>query len=453
MALNSPTNQVPEAASRCNPTENHRPSRDHGVRAGNRRFLLTIQLIIGLLGGLCLLSCGGAATPTPVPNLPTPTMTVPFEMPVTISIAGRFDDGTLALLDRQITDFESANPEIKVLVAQARADDTPADIYVLDDTVLSASVITGSITSLDEYIRSWPLDMRDFLPASSQASLVDGAIVALPWTADGGMLYYRRDLGPELALQPADTWPLLLQTALDIQTREGLPAGLVWQGAAYESLTCNVLEYVWANGGQVLDQAGRPDFDSPASREALRQMQSAITSGASPPAVTGYNEVESLRVFQSGQAALMRNWSFAWQELNTDPSGMDKEIGVAPLPASCLFGQHLALSSNSRYPDEAFRFMVFLTEHDQQVGLARHTGLVPALETAFDDDALLADQPHLADVHAALLVSRPRPRTAAYEQVSEAIYSEAHAMLNAAQSPEQTAQKIEHRLEAILQEP
>jgi multiple sugar transport system substrate-binding protein len=375
-------------------------------------------------------------------------------MPVTISISGRFDGPTLELLDQLIADFESINPGIKVMVTQAQPDTKHTDIYILDDTALAASFAAGMIISLDEYAQTWAGDLEGFLPASRQASLFDGQMIAIPWTADGGMLYYRQDLMSGLDGKPADThtWPALQQLALELKTRDGLAGGLVWQGAAYESLTCNTLEYVWAYGGQVLDQTGAPVFDSPETLEALQQMLAMITSSASPPEVTTHNETLSLAEFQDGQAGLMRNWSFAWKSLDDNAPVTSAVSGIAPLPTSCLFGQHLALSSASGYPDEAFRFMTFLVGHDQQVQLAQVGGLVPALESALQDAQLLSTQPVYKEYHAALLVARPRPRVVPYAEVSEAIYSEVHAMLNGEQSPEQAAARVQNRLEEILLE-
>jgi ABC-type glycerol-3-phosphate transport system substrate-binding protein len=97
--------------------------------------------------------------------------------------------------------------------------------------------------------------------------------------------------------------------------------------------------------------------------------------------------------------------------------------------------------------------MAFLVAYDQQVQLAQYTGLVPALATALEDAELLTTRPIYEDLHAALLVARPRPRTVPYASVSEAIFSEVHAMLNGELGPEQTAQNIQHRLEEILLQP
>jgi len=402
---------------------------------------------------------------TLTPSGPQPTVTVPFELPVTIAISGRFGDALLPILDDQIAAFEAANPDIQAEIVRAKVSpdqrreqfsialengDTTVDVYVVDDSWLAEFAARGWLVPLDLYVTASGLEMDAFLAATVQASVVDGQIMALPWTADGGLIYYRQDLFAQSGQGSPEDWPELHALALEAKAQGDLPYGFVWQGAPYESLTCNTLEYIWANGGDVLDSEGTPIFDSPQTQAALQQMEDLLATGASPQEVTGFGEAQSLEVFQDRDAALMRNWSFAWAELQGSESGVAGQVGVAPLPAPCLLGQSLALSANSMHPEQAFRFMAFLAGYDQQVHLAQQSGLPPALEAAYQDAELLATRPVFAVLYTAYANSRPRPQTPQYVQVSEAIYTEVNAMLAGKQNAAETAANVQQRLETIL---
>jgi multiple sugar transport system substrate-binding protein len=404
---------------------------------------------------------------TTTPSGPQPTVTVPFELPVTIAISGRFGDALLSILDGQIATFEATNPDIQVEIIRAKASsderreqfsadldngETTVDVYVLDDSWLAEFAAGGWMVTLDLYIQASGLEMDDFLPATVQASVVNGQIMALPWTADGGLVYYRQDLLAQSGYSPPEGWPELQTLALETRAQGNLPYGFVWQGAPYESLTCNTLEYVWANGGDVLDSEGLPVFDSPQTRAALQQMEDLLASGASPEEVTDFGEAQSLEVFQEGDAALMRNWSFAWAEVQGSASDVAGQVGVAPLPVPCLLGQSLVLSAHSMHPEQAFRFMAFLTGYDQQLHLAQQLGQPPALEAAYHDAELLVTRPVFTVLYAALANSKPRPQTPQYVQVSEAIYTEVNAMLGGGHNAAETAANVQRRLEAILGE-
>jgi multiple sugar transport system substrate-binding protein len=388
-----------------------------------------------------------------------------LDLPVTITLTGWFEDEMLAVLQEQIAGFEAANPDLRVEIALAAADyerrreqlladlesgDTSVDIYVLGDTWLAEFAAGGWLTPLDDSTQAYGIRMDGFLASTALTSNIGDQTMALPWTADGGLLYYRRDLLSKHSVTPPSTWHDLQDTALDVKRQEGLPHGYVWQGAAYEGLTCNTLEHVWAHGGDVLDADGNAIFDSVESRAALRQMSDLIASGASPAEVTSFREGTALRTFQEGNAVFLRHWSRIWNLLQDDDSPLAGHVGIAPLPAACLFGESLALSSHSLYPEQAFRLMAFLVGYDQQLQLARDLGQPPALEAVYHDAELLEAAPAFADLFDALSATRPRPRTAAYREVSEAIHVPVNRMLQGEQDPDQTAQTVQAQIESAL---
>jgi multiple sugar transport system substrate-binding protein len=272
----------------------------------------------------------------------------------------------------------------------------------------------------------------------------------MPWTVDGGLLYHRRDLLDQYGRQPPETWAELSEVALTIQSQEGLPYGLVWQGEANETLTCNTLEFIWAYGGDLLDEDGAVIFDSPQTRAGLQHMTDLVTTGISPLDVASYNEATALADFLRGDAVFMRNWAYAWDRLNSNDSPVAGQVGLAPLPASCLGGQSLAISAHSHHPEQAFRFVAFLIDHPQQLQLARQGVHPPALEQVYRDPELLAEKPVFQDLQTTLSATRPRPQSPAYLALSEAIFSEVNKMLQAEQDAATTAAIIQRRLEAIL---
>ena len=394
-----------------------------------------------------------------------PTVTVPFGTPVVIAIAGRFEDDALAVLTQQVASFEAANPDIRIELVQAprvtaerhdsfavdlKAGDTAVDILALDYPWLAEFAAPGWLTPLDDYVKQSGLDMAAFLPAAAKASMIHGQLMALPWTTDGGVLYYRRDLLSKYGYTLPVTWADLQRSAVDIKGREGLSSGFVWQGAPYEGLTCNCLEFLWADGGDVLDGGGQVIFDSVQTRAALQQMADLLASDASPQQVVTFQENQALSTFRDGRAVFMRNWFYAWDRVNEEGSAVAGRVGMAPLPTSCLGGQALALSSSGIHKTEAFRFMTFLAGYDQQLQAALSAGQPPARAVVFQDASLLAANSGWQDLYAALAVTRPRPSAVPYAELSQAIYTEVNKMLVGRQDPAATAANIQRRIKALF---
>jgi multiple sugar transport system substrate-binding protein len=385
-------------------------------------------------------------------------------MPVTIALTGAFSDELLDYLDRQISLFEAENPDIRVAILSApqREDrrraafseqlaqaDPSADLYAVDPAWLAAFDALGGLAPLDGYMAQHGISSDEFFEPAARAGSLDGRTVALPWSIDGGVLYYRRDLVPGYGYEPPLDWPALQEAALDVQSGEGLPAGFVWQGAAYESLTCNALEVIWAYGGQVLDAGGWPVFDSAATRAGLQQMADLISLGASPPEVSSYREFDARTRFEGGEAALMRHWASLWPRLEGSQSLPEDRIGVASLPTSCLGGLQLALSAHSLNPEQASRFLAFLVGPTPQVQLALEAGQLPALDTVYQDAQLLAANPRVAELREALSPARLRPVSPIYAAISEAIYTEVNAMLLGSQDADTTAANVQRRLQSL----
>ena len=88
--------------------------------------------------------------------------------------------------------------------------------------------------------------------------------------------------------------------------------GFVWQGRAYEGLTCNGLEWVAShNGGSIIEPDSKITINNPQAVKALNQAKPWVNT-ISPPGVLNYTEEESRGVFQAGNALFMRNWPYAW---------------------------------------------------------------------------------------------------------------------------------------------
>jgi ABC-type glycerol-3-phosphate transport system substrate-binding protein len=410
---------------------------------------------------------GSPVSPRAATEGPAPTVTVPFEMPVVISVAGFFDEQTLAILYDQIAAFEEAEPGVRVeLLAASRdagrrqeefaaslaAGETSIDIYVVSPHWLAGYAGQGGLRPLDVELPAAGVDMDAFLPAAVEASTIDGRLMALPWSVDGGLLYYRRDLLEAGGYGPPATWREVEAMALELRSAGGPAHGFVWQGAEVDALTCNTLEQIWAAGGDVLDAGGQVVVDGDAVRAALEQMTRFLAGGASPVEVVDYQEAAALADFRSGNAVFMRNWSYAWQRLQEPDSPVRGQVGVAPLPASCLGGQSLVLSASTIFPEQALRFMAFLVAPAQQAQLALEGVQAPARGEILRDPGILAREPYLADLYLALAAARPRPQVADYPRFSAVIYSEVHRLLQGDQDVDSTARNLQARLEALLAE-
>ena len=90
----------------------------------------------------------------------------------------------------------------------------------------------------------------------------------MPWFGDFGILYYRTDLLRKYGYsKPPTTWAQLGAMAKKIQDGEQASNpnfyGFVYQGNAYEGLTCDALEWLASSGGGHFIDNGKATINNP----------------------------------------------------------------------------------------------------------------------------------------------------------------------------------------------
>jgi trehalose/maltose transport system substrate-binding protein len=275
-----------------------------------------------------------------------------------------------------------------------------------------------------------------------QNNTIDGALVGIPWFGDFGILYYRTDLLETYGFDgPPETWDDLQEMAQAILDGEiGANAnftGFVFQGNAYEGLTCNALEWVASAGGGTFVEDGEITIDNEAAIEMLNKARDWVGTIA-PRGVTTYQEEDARNVFQGGNCAFMRNWPYAYAQAAADDSPIAGMFDVAPLPAQegsdhvgTVGGWQLAVSAYSANPEAAIEFVRYMTSAEVQTWRAVVGSFVPAMPAVSEDPAVLENMPFLAPMADLIRVTRPSSSAGElYNEVSAAIFQSVNEILN-----------------------
>lgn len=374
---------------------------------------------------------------------------------------------------RQVLDrFERAHPGIRVRdETLPPSTDEQHQFYVinLEGESRDFDVISMDVVWIPEFARAgWlrPLDglmssseMKDFFPGPVEAATFEGKLYALPWFMDAGLLYYRRDLLWNGGFYPPDTWLELAETASALTAGKPELYGFLWQGKQGETLVCDALEFMRSNGGEIL-RDGRSVIDSPQNAAALSFMRRLITSGVSPPLVTGADEEATRRLFGAGKGVFMRNWPYAWDLLERKGSAVRKRTGFTTLPAfeggesaPTLGGWEIGVNRFSRHPREAELLARHLASLPAQRSLALYTAYKPTRRSLYHDSSLAYRRPFMAALYDVFLAARPRPVSPYYTMITQVLQPELSAAVSGVKSPEaalHSAQRqVEHLLKAV----
>lgn len=341
-----------------------------------------------------------------------------------------------------------------------------SDLDVINVDVVWPGVIKDHLVDLKKYSKG--VEAEHF-PAIVANNTVDGKLLAMPWFTDAGLLFYRKDLLEKYKLQAPSTWEDLAAAAKVIQDGERKAGvadfqGFVFQGKAYEGLTCDAVEWISSyNGGNIVDASGKITVNNPNAVKALKTAASWIGTIA-PTGVLNYAEEEARGVFQGGKAAFMRNWPYAWSLGNGADSPIKGKIGVAPLPkggadgknAATLGGWQLAVSKYSKNPDAAADLVMYMTSKEVQKERAIKGSYNPTIGALYQDKEVLAANPFFGSLYNVFTSAVPRPATATglkYPEVSSAFWNATHDVLSGKATAEDSLKKLEGKLNQVRRGP
>jgi trehalose/maltose transport system substrate-binding protein len=278
------------------------------------------------------------------------------------------------------------------------------------------------------------------IPSIIENNTVDGKLVGFPFFGDFGMLFYRKDLLQKYSVQVPKTWDELAtaaKTVLDGE-RGSNPnlQGYIFQGNAYEGLTCNALEWIASSGGGTLLDGKNVTFNNPQAVAILNKAKGWVNT-ISPPGVTSYQEDETAQAFTGGNAVFVRNWPYMYQLAQTADATRDK-FDVAPLPVTgtnppvgTLGGWQLGVSRFSRSQDAAVEFVRYMTSEEISKFRAVNGTYVPLYQSVADDPDVQRNQPFLRNLSNVQRVVRPSNALGAnYNQGSTIMFQAFNQILN-----------------------
>lgn len=374
------------------------------------------------------------------------------------------------------TEYEAMHPNVDIVFVDAgRVVEDRLGVYLQIFEAESAELDVAQIDVI------WPGDLAehfvdlneygagdvtgDHFSAIVENNTVNGQLIGIPWFTDAGLLYYRTDLLEEYGYDaPPATWDELEEMARAIQEGErGDNAdfdGFVWQGRAYEGLTCDALEWIDSHGGgSIVSPDGLISINNDNAIAALERAAGWI-GDISPVGVTDYAEEEARGQWQAGNAAFMRNWPYAYSLGNADDSVIAGNFSVAPLPAgpsgtpsATLGGWQLAVSRYSEHPDVAADFALFAASLEGQKQNALMTSRIPTIEALYSDEDVLAEYPWFGSLFDVFTNAVARPSTATapnYSATSAVFFNAVNSVLIGDTDAETAVAEIELDLQDLL---
>lgn len=378
-----------------------------------------------------------------------PTNVMAEEKPVTITFS--FDQGVGEPTQKIVDAYNESQDKVQVetvilpqdantvhddFVNKLASGDTSVDVMGLDVTYISEFGSAGWLADLTDLVD--PSVTEGMLTGPVEGATIDGKLVAMPWLTNSSVLFYRSDVLEELGAEVPTTWEGWMELADKAVGINGVEYGADFQAAQSEALVCNWVEYVWSNGGDILDKDGNPVVNSENNIEATEIMKKLVDEYA-PEGVTTYAETENEQVFKEGKCLFIRDWSGFWSSGQDEGSKVTGKIAATKLPVgpsgteshTCLGGLDLVINNNidDQHKEAAADFISYMASPETQKEMTLISSQPPVVESVYTDAEILEAIPFYEEFVDIIATGKSRPLSPKYAKVSDAIQRNIHEAL------------------------
>lgn len=363
--------------------------------------------------------------------------------------------------------FQKENPDIKVnfeelpnstddqhniLAAKFSAADTNYDVIAMDLVWTAEFADAGWLEPLDE---SFTENERDkYFDWAIKSVTYKNHIYGIPRSADVGLLYYRKDLLPKAP----ESWDELIGMCDKYTGKNNIKYGIVFQGNQYEGLICDAVEFIGSNGGSIMKD-GKITINTPQAIQGLKFMRKLIKDKYAPPEVVSYQEEDALYNFEQGKTLFMRNWPYAWFQLNdASKSKVKGKVGITKIPrgknvkngSDCLGGWNLGINKNSLHKAAALKFIKFMTSDEGQRISAIKASLLPTRKALYKDKDILKSNSYWYNFYDILKGAISRPASPVYSSISDELQVNIHKAITGEITEVAAVKEMEKGLRKIV---
>jgi multiple sugar transport system substrate-binding protein len=364
-------------------------------------------------------------------------------------------EAPVQILDKKIESIYDYN----LLIDKFEKGETPFTLMPIDLYRLPRLAEQGLIHPLDNLFTP---NLRDlYLEVALQQCRYKGILYAIPQYINVGILVYRKDLLEKYHCAPPKTWVELVKTAQTILENEADPElkGFGFQGSQFENLSCNFLEFLWCNGGDVFDAAGKIIINSDPAIESLKFMQDLIYKFKLAPKDTPYlAESQTERLFLNRHLIYLRSWPRILSQANWQNSRVQDKVGFVSLPIGphgtksipIIGGHGYMIPKKVAQPEIVWQFLDELLSPDAVVDFAIKGWTCPVRKSAYTNTDVLMHRPYYTEMLNLLPTGRARQQIPHYPVVTQLIKREVHFCLRKEKTPKEALDTMAHELHKTI---
>jgi multiple sugar transport system substrate-binding protein len=421
---------------------------------------LTTKAAAGLAGllalGAALAGCGGSSG---------------SDGGTTITVWHGYTDVEAKAMTAQVKQWNADHPDEKVKLVYNSGNDNALQKTVAGFTAgnypdvayefgSSAAALARQpkLIDLTETVKKPAFNWDDFYPSEQQAAEVNGKVLGVPALVDNLSLVYNKALfkAAGVPLPTASwSWDDFRNAAKKLTDPDKKTYGWAYVNDGSEDTVWRYLPLLWQAGGELLNSDNtKPEFDSPAGKEALDLLKGMAVTDKSVYLDNGNGNY--LNLFNSGKIAML--WTGPW---DLSSINADVDYGITLLPGHD--GNHETISGPDLYmafdhskgrSETAVKFMTWLTSAPVHLQFAIATGDLPLRksESQLPEYSKFLEKYPANKVFVENLnnVKHVRPNIASYSEVSTAVGQMVQSVLLGQAEPQEALDTASDQVASVL---
>ena len=349
--------------------------------------VLLIWVVVGLLTSLTI-SCSVGNLDSNSKSATSRAETIEFW---TMQLQPQFTN----YFQNLIGNFESQNEGIKVnwvdvpwaamenKILTAVSAKTPPDVVNLNPDFASHLAGRNAWLDLDTKVSK---DLRSgYLPNIWQASTLNGKSFGVPWYLTTRLTIYNTDFLKQAGIKKVPTtYPELAIAAEKIKNKTGKYAFFV---TFVPQDSAEVLESLVQMGVTLVDENGQAGFNSPEGKAAFAYWVSLYKQGLLPKEVLTQGHRHAIDLYQAGETAFLASGPEFMKTIAKNAPAIAQVSATAPQITGSTGKTNVAVMNvviprNTKSPDAAVKFALFLTNDENQLAFAKQANVLPSTKKA-----------------------------------------------------------------------
>ncbi|BDP43711.1 ABC transporter substrate-binding protein (plasmid) [Deinococcus aetherius] len=276
------------------------------------------------------------------------------------------------------------NDQFVTKLGTAIAGGNPPDVIAIDLIYVPSFAAAGQMENLTAQAKKLPF-FNQLSPSHVRLATYQNQVYAVPFSAEGSVLYYNKGLFRQAGLdpnKPPRTWTEVYNAAKKITALGNGVKGFYFSGACAGCNAFTFMPLIWASGGDVLSRDGQSaTLNTKAVKDALGFYRRMWTEGLVPSGAQTDNGANFINAFTSGKIGMTGSGAFAISLLKSKFKNID--FGIAYLPgqtsgwSSFAGGDSIGIPKGSKNVKEAWDFIQWTLSPQVQTEILAKNDTIP----------------------------------------------------------------------------